>query len=91
MQRHVRVSLPSVHQMGLTLEGAKLICRQPGWQAASRGQSLTMGQFHRDKCSTSSAHRLRGLDKSFQRAALNASSLPRSRCDNNYSKLVGLA
>lgn len=30
LQRHFRVSPPSVHQMVLTLERAGLICRQPG-------------------------------------------------------------
>jgi Mn-dependent DtxR family transcriptional regulator len=35
MQRHFRVSPPSVHQMVLTLERAGLIRRQPGMPAAS--------------------------------------------------------
>ena len=39
MQRHFRVSPPSVHQMVLTLERLGLVRRQPGGRAASRCSS----------------------------------------------------
>ena len=61
LQRHFRVSPPSVHQLFLTLERASLICRQPGVahsiQLLVQHEHLPILQPHQDQTVESSVQR----------------------------------